>query len=66
MVVFGSIPGHFALRIEFPDGFVAYLDNGWAGTGGIFTFAAGGGIPTPKKPMHGEVPTQGGEPGWRR
>jgi hypothetical protein len=56
--------GHFAARVEFPDGYVAYFDNGWAGTGGIFTFHAGGRILCPKVFMHSPTPTMPPEPGW--
>jgi RHS repeat-associated protein len=66
--VLGADPGHYAVRIEFPDGFMVYFDNGWAGTGGIFTFQPGHGVPTPTRPLHLESPLMRGDgigwPGW--
>jgi hypothetical protein len=65
-IMIGVCPGHFALRVEFPDGFVVYSDNGWAGTGGIFAFMAGTGVPIPKRFLRDEIPTvpEAGEPWW--
>lgn len=61
----GTKPGHYAVRIKFPDGFVFYLDDGWECTGGMFTCQAGTAIPTPTRPIHGETPLGPGDKhGW--
>jgi hypothetical protein len=46
-----TAPGHYAVRVTFPDGFVVYLDNGWAGTGGLFTLGGSVDVPAPKTPL---------------
>jgi len=56
-------PGHYALRVVFPDGYVVYFDNGWAGTGGTFSYHPGA-IKPPGPPLRDEIPTVPGEPGW--
>jgi RHS repeat-associated protein len=61
----GVPSGHYAARVEFPDGFVVYLDDGWEGTGGVFTFQAGTAIPTATRPLWGETALGPGDRhGW--
>ena len=60
----GYTPGHYAAKITFPDGYVAYFDDGWEGTGGVFTFRAATGVTYITKPIDGERPSFGAEPGW--
>jgi hypothetical protein len=64
----GIPAGHFAARIRFPDGFIVYFDNGWAGneagTEGMFTFSAATGIPIPLRVIYSPIPTSFPEPGW--
>ncbi len=62
-MLFGSIPGHYAAQIKFPDGYVVYLDNGWTGTGGIFSFNSVV-IPGPCKQIRDGTGSASPEPGW--
>jgi len=54
-------PGHFAIKVRFPDKYEMYLDNGWAGTGGFFSYMFGP-IPFPKEFMHNGIETSWPEP----
>jgi RHS repeat-associated protein len=45
-------PGHWAVRVVFPDGYEVFFDDGWAGTGGMFSYKPGT-IPPPKSPLTG-------------
>ena len=43
---------------------IVYFDNGWAGTGGMFSFTAGTGIPCLMNFIHSPTPSSFPEPGW--